>query len=88
MKEYIEEIINDNEQLEYLQKRVIERVEDKNIKQMKYKNIKPRKVAIEIHGENDYCLHIVLTIFNDNIRGKLYEMFAKIKNICMKSDSD
>ena len=34
MKEYIEEIINDNEQLEYLQKRVIERVEDKNIKQM------------------------------------------------------
>lgn len=79
--EYIEDTIRTEEDLNNVKQQIVNRIVDKSIKQIRLSNAKPFKITLDFNGEN-YNLKAIVMVFKDDIKAKIYDMFAELEHIC------
>lgn len=77
--EYIEETIHKIDQLEEIKHKISTVMKDKQVTRLNLYFQQPYKVIIDV-ADDEYMLKTILTIFNDDIKGKIYDVFGELEN--------
>lgn len=81
---YIEETVRSVADLEIIKQSIIKFVGDNKITSLNLYFAHPHIIIIEVLGD-EYKLKTILTLFNDELKAKVYDMFNELDNLYLNN---